>query len=218
MMIRTLPVRALAVLALTVSLGACATAAQNTATPIRPTARYALEARPAVQEVALAPRPDGLSGAQRAALGDIALRANGKPIVVRAPAGGDPVSTRSAFNARAALEEMGAPDVRMASYDAPPGAPILVGFTGFEAVVPQCGTWGNLTSSRDNAGYSNFGCAVTANMAAQIADPADIVSPNPMDPTDAARRSTVIGKYRAGEKTSAESDENSSGAVSRVVP
>lgn len=217
MMIRTLTVLALAAPILG-SLGACATASGDSAAPIRPTARYALEARPALQEVALAPRPDGLSAAQRAALGDIAIRSGGKPIVVRAPAGGDPVSTRSAFNARAALEEMGAPDVRMASYDGPPGAPILVGFTGFEAVIPQCGQWGNLTATRDNAGYSNFGCAVTANMAAQIADPADIVTPNPLDPTDAQRRSTIIGKYRAGEVTSAETDDRSSGAISRVVP
>jgi len=199
-------------------LAACATAAGETATPIRPTARYALEARPALQEVALAPRADGLSSAQRAALADIAVRAGGKPIVVRAPAGDDPVSARSAFNARAALESMGAADVRMGSYDAPPGAPILVGFTGYEAVIPQCGTWGNLAATRDNAGHANFGCAVTANMAAQIADPADIVAPNPMDPTDAQRRSTVIGKYRAGEVTSADTPDSASGAVSRVVP
>lgn len=211
-------IRTLTVLALAGSLGACATAAGDSAAPIRPTARYALEARPAVQEVALAPRADGLSQAQRAALADVAVRAGGRPIVVRAPAGDDPVSARSAFNARAALEAMGAADVRMASYDAPPGAPILVGFTGYEAVVPQCGTWTNLVATRDNAGYGNFGCAVTANMAAQIADPADIVTPNPMDPTDAQRRSTVIGKYRAGEITSAESNDNTSGAVSRVVP
>ncbi len=211
-------IRTLSVLAILGSLGACATAAGDSTLPILPTERYTLEARPALQEVALAPRPDGLSPAQRAALGDIAVRSNGQPIVVRAPAGDDPVALRSAFNARTALQEMGAPDVRMASYDAPPGAPILVGFTGYEAVIPQCGQWGNLVATRDNAGYSNFGCAVTANMAAQIADPADIVTPNPLDPTDAQRRSTVIGKYRAGEVTSAQTNEDSSGAISRVVP
>lgn len=199
-------------------LAACATAAGDSATPVRPTARYALEARPALQEIALAPRADGLSPAQRAALADMAVRSGGKPIVVRAPAGDDPVSARSAFNARAALESMGAADVRVGSYDAPPGAPILVGFTGYEAVVPQCGNWNNLTATRDNAGYSNFGCAITANMAAQIADPADIVSPNPLDPTDAQRRSTVIGKYRAGEVTAADTPDSASGVVSRVVP
>lgn len=205
--------------ALGASLGGCATAAGDMPVARTPTSQYALEARPAQQEVALAPRADGLSAAQRAALGDIAIRAAGKPIVVRAPAGDDPVAVRSAFNAKEALQQMGAGDVSMASYDAAPGAPILVGFTGFEAVVPQCGqTWNNLGATRDNRVQSNFGCAVTANMAAQIADPADIAGPRPMDPTDATRRSTVITKYRAGEVPSAARDSNSSGAVSRVVP
>ena len=127
-------------LALTaVALAGCATAAGDMPVASTPTSQYRLEARAAQQEVALAPRADGLSAAQRAALTDIAMRANGQPIMVRAPADGDPVSTRSAFNAKEALVEMGAADVRMAAYDGTPGAPILVGFTGFEAVVPQCG-------------------------------------------------------------------------------
>ena len=94
---------------------------------------------------------------------------------------------RSAHNARAALEEMGV-EVRMGAYDGAPGAPILVGFNSYQAVIPQCGAWTNLTATRDNAGYANFGCAITANMAAQIANPADIAGPQPMDPTDAAKQ------------------------------
>lgn len=214
MMIRTATVLALAAAA----LGACqTTAAGDGPRPLTPTSRYSLEARPAMQEIALAPRADGLSQAQHTALGDIARRSAGQVVVVRAPAGGDGVVNRSAHNARAALEEMGV-EVRMGAYDGAPGAPILVGFNSYQAVIPQCGNWTNLTATRDNAGYANFGCAVTANMAAQIANPADIVSPQQMDPTDAARRSTVIGKYRAGEITSAQSNDDSSGAISRVVP
>lgn len=201
------------------ALAACATASGDTMAPVTPTSRYALEARPTVEEIALAQRADGLSPAQRAALGDIAMRARGRPIVIRAPAGGDPVAMRSAYNAKAHLEAMGVGGVRLASYDAPDGAaPILVGFASYEAVVPKCGRWSNLTSTRDNAGFENFGCAVTANMAAQISDPEDIVSPQPLDPTDAARRTTVLGKYRAGEVTAATRDTDAGGTVSRVVP
>jgi pilus assembly protein CpaD len=215
----TQTLKIVSLLALAAALAGCGTtAAGDMPLAVTPTSQYRLEARPEMDEVALAPRPDGLSQAQRAALGDIALRANGAPIVVRAPAGGDPVSTRSAFNAKEALVDMGANDVRMASYDAAPGAPILVGFTGYSAVVPQCGHFENLTATRDNRVQSNFGCAVTANMAAQIANPADIANPQQMDPTDAQRRSTVMDKYRKGEVTSAQRDNNSSGAVSRVVP
>ena len=211
-------IRSVSILALAaVALGACGTTAGGGGPrPLTPTSRYSLEARPALEEIALAPREDGLSRAQYVALSDLAMRANGKPIVVRAP-GSDPVSVRSATNARAALQEMGV-DVRMGAYDGAPGAPILVGFRTYEAVIPQCGNWNNLTATRDNVAQSNFGCAVTANMAAQIRDPEDIVSPEAMDPTDAARRSTVMGKYRAGEVTSAQTNDDSSGAVSRVVP
>lgn len=213
-------IRTVTVLALAALLGGCATAAGDAPAPLTPTSRYPLEARPAVQEIALAQRADGLSPAQRAALYDIAARAAGKPIVVRAPAGGGEVAARSAHNARAELEAMGVAGVRVASYDAPDSAaPILVGFVGYEAVVHRCGTeWTNLTATRDNQSYANFGCALTSNMAAQIADPADIAAPRPLDPADAQRRSTVLGKYRAGEVTAAQSDERSSGQVSRVVP
>ncbi len=214
-------IRIASLVALAALLGACTTPASGGGpAPLTPTSRYALEARPAIEEVALAPRADGLSPAQRAALVDIANRAGGKPIVVRAPAGGDEVAMRSAHNARAELEAMGVPAVRMASYDAGSSrAPVLVGFVGHEAVVHRCGTdWTNLTATRDNQSYANFGCSVTANMAAQIADPEDIAAPRPLDPADATRRSTVLGKYRAGERTSAEVDEQASGAVSRVVP
>lgn len=214
-------IRPLSLAALAALLGACTTPASGGGpAPLTPTSRYQLQAHPVMQDIALAPRADGLSAAQRAALGDIARRANGQPIVIRAPAGGDEVAMRSAYNVRAELEALGAPGVRLASYDAPnPAAPILVGFTAYEAEVPRCGTnWTNLTATRDNQSYANFGCAVTANLAAQIADPADIAAPRPLDPADAARRSVVLGKYRAGEVTSAEVDENASGAVSRVVP
>lgn len=215
-------IRTLALVSLAALTAACtATAGGGGAVPLTPTSRYQLQAEAVPQEIALAPRPDGLSEAQRAALGDLALRAGGKPITIRAPAGGDPVAVRSAFNARAALEGMGVrpSQVRMASYDAPGGlAPILVGFVGYEAVVPRCGTWNNLTATRDNVAQSNFGCAITANMAAQVADPADLVAPEPMDPADAQRRSTVLDKYRAGQVTAAETDTNASGQVSKVVP
>jgi len=214
--------RTLSVVAIAAGLAGCVTqtpASGGGPDPLNSGARFPLQAEAAVEEIALAPRQDGLSAAQRAALGDLALRAAGKPITVRAPAGGDPVAVRSAFNAKTALEDMGVGSVRMASYDgADARAPILVGFTGYRAVVPRCGEWNSLTATRDNQTPANFGCAVSANMAAQIADPADIVSPQPLDPTDAARRSDVLGKYRRGEMTGAEEDNRSSGQVSRVVP
>ena len=50
----------------------------------------------------------------------------------------------------------------------------------------------------DNEGYPEFGCAVTANIAAQIADPADLLAPRASDAPDAQRRQVVLDKYRQG--------------------
>ena len=80
----------------------------------------------------------------------------------------------------------------------------LVGFDTVRAAVPTCGTsWTNLGRTGANAGYANFGCAVNANLAAQIADPRDIVSPRAVQPGSAARRAVVFDKYRLGEPTAA---------------
>ena len=71
-------------------------------------------------------------------------------------------------------------------------------------------------------GYSNqpttdFGCAVTANLAAQVANPRDIVAPRGMDAPDMGRRSKVFDTYRAGERTAAPQEELVDGKVSRAV-
>ncbi len=68
-----------------------------------------------------------------------------------------------------------------------------------------------------NQPQPNFGCAVTSNMTAQIADPGDLLGPRTMTPQDAARRQVVLQKYRAGEKTGAEIDDGANGAVSQAV-
>ncbi|KAK0351332.1 hypothetical protein LTR94_025362, partial [Friedmanniomyces endolithicus] len=152
----------------------------------------------------------GLSANQRAALDALVGRfaMEGAPVlVIEAPAGGDPVAAQAAWNVKAAFEAAGVPGerIQLVGYAAPdPRAPVLVGFETVRAVVPQCGTqWGNLGRSGDNQSASNFGCAVTANLAAQIADPRDIVAPRGMTPSEAGRRSVVFDAYRKGSATSA---------------
>ena len=55
------------------------------------------------------------------------------------------------------------------------------------------------------------------NLAAMIANPSDLVGAQSMDPSDAGRRSVVLTKYRAGEKTSAERNTDARGAISTAV-
>ncbi|RZJ96631.1 MAG: pilus assembly protein CpaD [Brevundimonas sp.] len=177
--------------------------------PLTPTSRYTLQVEPGLDRIALAVHDSGLSQAQVDALAALASRAlvDGAPeVVIEAPAGGDPAASEQAYRAKAALEAAGAPPVRIAGYAAPdPRAPILAGFETVRAVVPQCGTaWGSQTRTFDNQSSINFGCAVTANLAAQIENPRDIVQPRGMTPGDAGRRTVVIDNYRTGALTGAE--------------
>ena len=178
--------------------------------PLTPTSRYSLQVEPGVDRMALAVHETGLSENQTSALRDMVNRfaAEGAPMLtVEAPSGDDPVSSDVAWRIKGALEAQGVPSyqVRVVTYVAPdPRAPVLVGFDTVRATVPQCGqSWTNLARTGNNAGSSNFGCAVNANLAAQIANPRDIVTPRAMTPSDAGRRSVVIDHYRAGEQTAA---------------
>lgn len=193
--------------------------------PLTPLSRFTLQVEPGLDRIALAVHETGLSANQQAALGDLLNRfaMEGAPVlVVETPSGGDPVAAQAAWDVKGLLQQMGAPEdrIRVVAYAAPdPRAPVLVGFETLQAVVPQCGTqWGNLSRSGDNMSSANFGCAVTANLAAQIANPRDIVAPRTMTPADPGRRSVVYDAYRKGEATSAERENLVAEArVSRAV-
>ena len=193
--------------------------------PLTPSSRYSLQVEPGLDRIALAVHETGLSTNQQAALAALVNRfalEGAAALVVEAPAGGDPIAGQAASNVRAALVAAGAPNdrIRVVSYPGPdPRAPILAGFETVRAVVPQCGAqWGSLSRTGDNQSSANFGCAVTANLAAQIANPRDIVSPRAMTPADAQRRAVVFDHYGKGERTAAAREELVAGTrISRAV-
>ena len=79
-------------------------------------------------------------------------------------------------------------------------APIRLAYNKIAAHVDGCGTWpDHLEAQFRNRNYSNFGCATQANLAAMTDNPLDLVYPRALSPADAARRSTVLDKYRRGE-------------------
>lgn len=77
-------------------------------------------------------------------------------------------------------------------------APIRISFMAITASTSECGRWPEdmLANSTDNKHYANFGCASQNNLAAQIANPGDLLAPRGMTPIDAARRAAVIDSYR----------------------
>jgi pilus assembly protein CpaD len=85
------------------------------------------------------------------------------------------------------------------------GAPIRLSYLRYIAEAPQCARWtSNVAEDRRNLPYPNFGCAQQHNLAAQIANPADLLGPRTMDPADSERRTIVYDKYRQGKSTAAE--------------
>ncbi|MCM2473664.1 CpaD family pilus assembly lipoprotein [Rhizobium sp. CG5] len=83
-------------------------------------------------------------------------------------------------------------------------APVRLSYVATTAVTSQCGEWPEdiANDTMMNRNWHNFGCASQNNLAAQIANPMDLVAPRGMTPIDATRRSTVIGLYREGTDTS----------------
>jgi pilus assembly protein CpaD len=185
--------------------------------------RVQIDAHP--DEVQLVTHAEGLSLAQTQALDGLLDRwmaEEGREIVVSAPMGGPDgaIAGGMAVAVRQRLVAMGAPaaHVRVVGYQADaPNAPLKVGFVRFEAKVPQCGGWENIAATRNNKAYDNFGCAVTANIAAQVANPEDLLGPRGVTPADAGRRDTVIGKYRKGDSSASAREDQATGAISKAV-
>lgn len=194
--------------------------------PITPTERFTAKVTHSPDEILLAPHATGLSPAQAAAVSDLAERwrdAGDGPVTVQTPAGGGADAYRSSMAVQGALVRLGLPEdqIRLVSYqpaEGLSGPPIVVGFTHYVAHGPQCGhDWKDFTKTFANQPNSNFGCAVTANFAAMIANPADLANPRPMDPSDANRRETIVGHYRKGELMSSAKDPQATGAVSSAL-
>jgi len=97
------------------------------------------------------------------------------------------------------------------------GAPLILSFKQYVAKPTACGDWSmNYAFDPSNRLPPNHGCATQNNLAAMVADPADLAGPRTMTPADAGRRGTVLEKYRAGEVTATQRTEQDSGAVSEV--
>ena len=89
-------------------------------------------------------------------------------------------------------------------------ASIKLNYAKMVASAGPCGQWPKdigPSSGSDymkNRPYWNFGCSMQHNIAAQVANPADLVQPRGMTPASEARRSVAIDKYIKGEKPSGE--------------
>lgn len=182
----------------------------------------AIEAREVTAELKLSPAgaDDSLAEAERMAVDYFAnaYKAEGSgPIMIGFP--GDS-RWRSATEARAILLAAGispAGVVDVPGETAAGSEPLVLTYRTFEAVVADCPTLNEHKFERTgtNTPLPSFGCAVSVNLAAMIADPSDLVGVQAMDAADATRRAIVFGKYRNGEPTGA--TREASGVISGAI-
>jgi pilus assembly protein CpaD len=85
-------------------------------------------------------------------------------------------------------------------------ATVRLSYPRMAAEAGPCGTWPadlgpTAAAYWENKSYWNFGCASQRNLAAVVANPADLVQPRGEGPAYQMRRTTVMETYRTGAKT-----------------
>jgi pilus assembly protein CpaD len=137
-------------------------------------------------------------------------------ISISAPAGPDAQAAIAYFGER--LANAGVPRDRILVGTAPSrDGKVELGFIGYAAITAPCGDWSsNEADTASNRVSANFGCAVQQDIAAQVADPRDLISPQPLGPGDAARRAVVYDNYKNGKPTGAQQTPDQSAAISDV--
>jgi pilus assembly protein CpaD len=216
------------------SLGACASSAPTafSDTYLEGTAlsrnEVTVAKRTEFLEIAISPEASELSSTDRARIrgfvGAYAQSGHG-PLVMSLPAASanPQLAVTAVAEARAIAWENGI------QYDEISGAahgageafsqPMILAYQAYDAVAPDCASKGTLDFSdvSSNNNLPTLGCSVRTNLAAMIADPADLLGNRQLDQSDLARREVILAKFRLGEVTGAERSREESGAISQAV-
>jgi pilus assembly protein CpaD len=133
------------------------------------------------------------------------------PVTVLVPSGGpyNPAESASLVHIRQIFGAVGGRGlVAVAPYpvtDPSLASPVRISFEGVKARLPhRCGDWpndlasGGSTQGWENKTYWNFGCANQNALAAQVADPRDLVGPRGERPADTNMRIRAIENVRKG--------------------
>jgi pilus assembly protein CpaD len=101
-------------------------------------------------------------------------------------------------------------------------ATLRINYPQMVAEAGPCGLWpDDLGPTYDpkhfeNRQYYNFGCATQRNLAAQVAEPADLVQPRAEGPVYTAKRTFGMDKWRKGESPATVYPDANKGAISDV--
>lgn len=188
------------------------------ATIVEPTERHPImvSQQPSTMNVRVARGSQGLTPAQKGQIATFLERyrvadAGNSKLVISVPSGSsnEAAAARAVSEVRHLITAYGFSEANVAvepyrdARDA--SAPIRLSYLRYVAEAPECGRWpSNLADELRNLSYPNFGCAQQRNLAAQVANPADLLGPRTVEPADAERRAVVLDRYRQGRTTGAE--------------
>jgi pilus assembly protein CpaD len=138
-------------------------------------------------------------------LANYRLHGNGS-LGISVPAGTPAKAAITYFAERAAATGVPRSKILVSTHNVTDGDwRVAVSYVAYTAHTAPCGDWSeNLAYTADNETPRNFGCAVQQNIAAQVADPRDLLGPRAKTPSDTNRRMTVMGNYEQGKVTSAD--------------
>jgi pilus assembly protein CpaD len=70
-------------------------------------------------------------------------------------------------------------------------------YNAVKATTGKCGRWpDDMLQTSENKHWANFGCSYQNNLAAQVANPNDLVGPRRPTEIDAENRSVAIEEYQ----------------------
>ena len=184
-------------------------------------------------EVFVGMRRGGLTPVQRAevhAFADGWRREATGGIIIDVPAGtpNARAAADAAHEIRSLLARAGVPAHTIEARGYRPRDPgllatVKLNYPRMSGQAGPCGLWpddlGPTIDSRynNNEPYWNLGCATQRNLAAMVANPADLVQPRTAEtPIYSARRTTVMEKYRAGASTATTYPDAGKGTISDV--
>ena len=108
-----------------------------------------------------------------------------------------------------------------AAYDASGrgSTPIIMAFKTYKAIAPDCPSLAefDLANAVSNSEMPSFGCAVRANMAAMIAEPADLLGERALDQGMIGRQQFMLDLWLQGQPTPSTRSEGETTAISSAV-
>jgi pilus assembly protein CpaD len=163
----------------------------------------------------------GLAPQQRAELLAFADRsrasdAGNSRLVIAAPSGSsnEVAAMHSVGEIRTLLSERGFDESSIAveAYAQDGGShepPIKISYLRYVAEGPECGQWPeNLAYNPTNLPHPNMGCATQRNLAAMVANPADLLGPRTSGQRSSERRDVAFDAYVKGEQTAAKKSQD----------